>query len=206
MGKNCCEKKSEELDQLRRDQKGVLTLVLVINAVMFIVEFTYGLISHSSALMADSLDMFGDATVYGFSLYVIYRGPIWRARAGMLKGLIMALFGMFVLAQAIQRIVLGVVPIGETMGLIGILALAANLVCLALLFRHKGDDVNMRSTWLCSRNDIIANVSVILASGFVILTGTIWPDVIVAFGIALLFLHSAVQVIGDARKELGAAG
>lgn len=173
---------------------------------MFIVEFTYGLISHSSALMADSLDMFGDATVYGFSLYVIYRGPIWRARAGMLKGLIMALFGMFVLAQAIQRIVLGVVPIGETMGLIGILALAANLVCLALLFRHKGDDVNMRSTWLCSRNDIIANVSVILASGFVILTGTIWPDVIVAFGIALLFLHSAVQVIGDARKELGAAG
>lgn len=204
MGSSCCESKSAELELLRKGQKSVLIWVLVINAVMFVVEFVFGWISQSTALMADSLDMFGDATVYAFSLYVIYKGPVWRARAGLLKGLIMALFGMFVLGQAFYRIYLGVLPAGEIMGIIGALALGANLVCLALLYRHRSDDINMRSTWLCSRNDIVANVSVLVASAIVIKTETLWPDTLVALGIAGLFLKSAFQVISEAKQELKA--
>ncbi len=202
MGKSCCENKSNEIEQLRKGQKSVLIWVLIINACMFLVEFVFGYISKSTALMADSLDMFGDATVYAFSLFVIYRGPVWRARAGLLKGLIMALFGFFVLGQAAYRLVDGVLPSAETMGFIGFLALIANSVCLMLLYRHKSDDVNMRSTWLCSRNDIIANLSVLVASGLVAWTQSLWPDLIVALGIALLFLQSATQVILEAKQEL----
>ena len=204
MSPSCCENKSEELEILRQGQKSVLIWVLIINAVMFVVEFAFGFISQSTALMADSLDMFGDATVYAFSLYVIYKGPIWRARAGLLKGLIMALFGVFVLGQALYRLYLGVVPEAEIMGVIGVLVLAANLVCLALLYRHRSDDINMRSTWICSRNDIVANLSVLVASAMVMWTQTLWPDTIVALGIAGLFLKSAFQVIAEANKELKA--
>ena len=202
MGKSCCENKEHELSQLRQEQKSVLTLVLGINGTMFLVEFVYGYISHSSALMADSLDMFGDAAVYAFSLYVLDRGPVWRARAGLMKGLIMAAFGLLVLLLGIKRLVLGVIPIAETMGVVGAVALVANLVCLALLYRHRADDINMRSTWLCSRNDIVANVSVLIASVLVAWTQSIWPDTIVAIGIALLFLKSSFLVIIEAKQEL----
>lgn len=204
MSSSCCENKTEELDLLRRNQKSVLVLVLIINAAMFVVEFVFGWISQSTALMADSLDMFGDATVYAFSLYVIYKGPVWRARAGLLKGVIMAIFGVFVLGQALYRLSISAVPAGVTMGLIGALALAANLVCLALLYRHKSDDINMRSTWLCSRNDIVANLSVLVASAIVMWTETLWPDTVVAVAIAGLFLKSAFHVIFEANQELKA--
>ena len=204
MSSSCCENKAEELDLLRRSQKSVLVWVLIINATMFVVEFVFGWISQSTALMADSLDMFGDATVYAFSLYVIYKGPVWRARAGLLKGMIMAFFGVFVLGQALYRLRIGIVPEGVTMGLIGGLALAANLVCLALLYRHKSDDINMRSTWLCSRNDIVANLSVLVASAIVVWTESLWPDTVVAVAIAGLFLKSAFHVIFEANQELKA--
>ncbi|RYZ88925.1 MAG: cation transporter, partial [Proteobacteria bacterium] len=164
MGKSCCENKASELKTLRQKQGNVLKIVLVLNALMFVLEFAFGLISNSAALMADSLDMFGDATVYGFSLYALDRGVVWRARAGLLKGLIMAIFGVFVIGQVIYKIMLHVTPHAETMGVIGIVALAVNATCLYLLYSHRSDDINMRSTWLCSRNDIIANVGVIGAS------------------------------------------
>jgi Co/Zn/Cd efflux system component len=202
MGKSCCEKKSAELQALRAKQGSVLKIVLLLNAAMFVVEFAAGYFSRSSALMADSLDMFGDAAVYGLSLYALNRGTLWRARAGFSKGVVMAGFGLFVLGQVIYRTWAGTVPVSETMGMIGALALAANTVCLWLLFAHKSDDINMRSTWLCSRNDIIANTGVLLASALVAFTGSGIPDRVVGFGIAILFLKSAYEVLNEARIEI----
>lgn len=197
MADSCCENKSSELQQLRLKQKNVLVAVLFINAIMFIVEFSAGWISASSALMADSLDMFGDAMVYGFSLYVLYRSELWRARAGLMKGIIMAAFGLLVLAQAGYRLTEGIVPVAETMGVVGLLALAANLICLFLLFRHRSDDINMKSTWICSRNDIVANVGVLMASALVAYTQSIWPDTLFAVVIATLFLRSSIGVVRE---------
>lgn len=204
MSKSCCESKSVELEQLRNSQRSVLQLVLVINAVMFLVEFISGWISHSSALMADSLDMFGDALVYGFSLYVLNKGSAWRARAGLLKGITMAGFGLLVLGQVAYRVTHGLIPVAEAMSIIGFLALMANLICLFFLYKHRSDDVNMRSTWLCSRNDIVANVGVLIASGLVALNNTIWPDVVVGLAIAGLFLKSSFSVILESKAELEA--
>ena len=157
----CCETKAEELSALRNEHKKILIIVLVINAVLFIVEAAAGLIAHSTALLADSLDMLGDALVYGFSLYVLWRRLKWKATAAIVKGIIMAAFGIGVLAQGIHKVMLGIVPNGETMGIIGMLVLLGNGICFLLLFRRRADDLNMRSTWLCSRNDIIANLAVL---------------------------------------------
>lgn len=202
MGKSCCEAKTTELEILRSKQGSVLKWVLLINAVMFFVEFAYGLLSHSSALMADSLDMLGDAAVYGFSLYALNRGARWRARAGLSKGLVMAMLGVGVLGQTLYRLSTGALPMAETMGAVGFIALAANSICLFLLYKHRSDDINMKSTWICSRNDIISNVSVIGASFLVAATGSGIPDWVVGFIIAGLFLKSSVSVIREARAEL----
>lgn len=202
MGKSCCESKSSELIKLRENQAKVLKIVLVINAIMFFVEFSFGYISKSSALMADSLDMFGDAAVYAFSLYAIHQAPIWRSRAGLAKGIIMALLGMFILGEVFVKIIMGTVPEAQTMTVIGTLALAANTACVILLFKHRSDDINLRSTWLCSRNDIIANISVLTASGLVAITGSAIPDIAVGLGIAFLFLRSAHLVIREAQAEI----
>ena len=202
MGKSCCEAKAAELKVMREKQGAVLKWVLGINAIMFFVEFGFGWMSRSSALMADSLDMFGDAAVYGFSLFALHRGAVWRARAGLSKGVIMAVFGFIVLGQTTYRFITASVPVAETMGAIGALALIANLICLVMLYRHRADDINMRSTWLCSRNDIIANVGVLGASALVGLTQSGRPDLLVGLAIAVLFLKSAYEVIMEARLEL----
>lgn len=205
MGKSCCESKSSELDILRIKQGKVLKIVLVLNAVMFLVEFSFGLVSKSAGLMADSLDMFGDAAVYALSLYALHRGSVWRARAGVVKGILMALFGFFVLAQVIYRSVLGTIPIADTMSFIGGMALFVNLICLYMLFAHRSDDVNMRSTWLCSRNDIIANVALIGSAGLVTLTNSGVPDRVIGFALACLFLKSAYDVMSEALLEIKSA-
>jgi Co/Zn/Cd efflux system component len=202
MGQSCCENKKHELVKLRESQAKVLKIVLAINAIMFFVEFSFGYISKSSALMADSLDMFGDAAVYAFSLYALHKAAIWRSRAGLAKGIIMALLGMFILGEVFVKIIMGTVPEAQTMTLIGTLALAANTACVILLFKHRSDDINLRSTWLCSRNDIIANISVLTASGLVAITGSAIPDIAVGLGIAFLFLRSAHLVIREALAEI----
>lgn len=202
--KSCCEGKTKELEALKKDQRVVLLIVLAINATMFFVEAISGYFAGSAALQADALDMFGDATVYAFSLYVLGKSQVWTARAGLFKGLIMAAFGLFILAQVTFRAVSGTPPVAETMGFVGILALAANTACLALLYRHRADDINMRSTWLCSRNDIIANLSVLAASGLVALTASKWPDLVVGTAISSLFLASSVSVIRESWTLLQA--
>lgn len=205
MAASCCEKKACELTKLRASQARILKMVLAINVLMFGVELVAGLRAASTSLLADSLDMLGDATVYGFSLYVLDRGPQLRATAALLKGLIMTAFALFVLGQAIYKCFFVVMPAAETIGIAGAAALIANGVCLWLLWRHRADDINMRSTWLCSRNDIIANLGVIAAAIGVSVTGTKWPDLAVGGAIAALFLASAISVLREALPQTRAA-
>lgn len=200
--KSCCESKSVELDQLRHKQKNVLVIVLVINALMFFVEFTFGILSKSTALLADSLDMLGDATVYAFSLYVINKSDQWKAGAATLKGVIITLFGLYVLGEAVFKIFSDIVPAAKMMGAIGFMALIANTTCLLLLLKHREDDINMRSTWICSRNDIVANTGVLIAALCVSYLNSKWPDIIIGLLIAFVFLKSAFHILTDAIKEL----
>jgi cation diffusion facilitator family transporter len=198
----CCEQKADEITTLRGKHKNVLVIVLIINAILFLVEAAAGLLANSTALLADSLDMLGDSLVYGFSLYVLWRSAAWKAKAALLKGAIMAVFGAGVLLEAVSKMITGVVPSAETMGIIGTLVLLGNCVCFLLLFRHRSDDLNMRSTWLCSRNDIIANGAVLVAALGVKVFDASWPDVLVGAGIAALFLRSALTVLRESFAEL----
>lgn len=202
MAKSCCENKGHELANLRKSQAYVLKIVMAINLTMFFVEFFFGLISKSSALMADSLDMLGDAIVYGFSLYVLHKSMHWKSSAALIKGVIITAFGIGVFFDTASKLFYDTVPMAERMGLIGAIAMAANIACLILLTRHKDDDINMRSTWTCSRNDIIANTGVLVAAAGVALTNSKWPDLIVGFTISVLFIRSAWPILTESIGAL----
>lgn len=198
----CCENKSCTLNAMRANHGRVLRIVLAINVVMFMMETLAGLAAHSTSLLADAADMLGDALVYGFSLYVLTRDEIWQARAALLKGLFMLAFGLGVAAEAIYKTLHPILPHGETIGLIGLLALAANTWCFLLLYRHRADNLNMSSVWLCSRNDLFANGGVILAGIAVIYSQSRWPDIIVGGIIAIIFLKSAIHVLQQSIASL----
>jgi len=155
---------------------------------MFAVELYAGAAADSHALKADALDFFGDAANYAISLLVASMALAWRARAAILKGVTLALLGLFVLGSAVSAAVHGSAPEPQTMGLIGMLALAANLVVAVMLFQFRSGDANMRSVWICSRNDAIGNVAVVAAAAGVFGTGTAWPDLLVAAILATLGL------------------
>jgi Co/Zn/Cd efflux system component len=146
--------------------------------------------------------MLGDSLVYGFSLYVLSRSAAWKARAALLKGMIMTVFAVGVLLELIYKTVTGIMPVAETMGIVGTLVLLGNGVCFLLLLRHRSDDLNMRSTWLCSRNDIIANLAVLLAAAAVKLFDSSWPDILVGAAVAGLFLKSAFTILHESVLEL----
>jgi len=175
--------------------------VLCINGAMFLVELIAGITARSTALLADSVDMLGDAIVYGVSLYVVARGAVWQARVARLKGLIMAAFGVGVLAQVVTKLLHGLHPNADTMGVVGSLALAANTVCLVMLWRRRRDDVNMRSAWMCSLNDVAGNAGVIVAGAAVALTASGWPDILVGLMIAGMFCASATHIIRAAAAR-----
>lgn len=198
----CCSGKASALADLRQRQAATLRLVLILNAGMFVLEFGAGLLAASVALLADSLDMLGDALVYGFSLYVVHRSARWKAGAALAKAAVMGAFGLFVLGQLVYKLLYPQPPIVETMGPIAVLALVVNTVCFALLWRHRTQDINMRSVWICSRNDIVANIGVVLAAGLVWATASAWPDILVGALICALFLRSAFTVSREARQEL----
>ena len=185
---------------MRANHARVLWIVLAINSVMFFIEGAAGLLAHSTALLADALDMLGDALVYGFSLFVLNRSVRWQAGASLVKGLFMLAFGIGVLLEALYKVFIPIMPGVEVMGMVGALALTANLVCFALLYRHRGDNLNMNSTWLCSRNDLIANVGVLFAAGASYLLLSRWPDILIGSLIAGLFLHSAVDILHRSLK------
>ena len=199
---SCCESKSCEIQALRTSHSKVLWIVLAINSAMFLVEGAAGLAAQSTSLLADALDMLGDALVYGFSLFVLAKSTRWQAGAALAKGIFMLLFGLGVFAEAVHKMIMPVMPSVEAMGIVGALALAANLVCFFLLFRHRADNLNMSSTWMCSRNDLIANVGVLLAAGTSYWLTSRWPDIFVGLVIAGLFLRSAMSVLSDSIKEL----
>lgn len=197
---DCCHDAALEMEKMKDRQRSTLKAVLAINGFMFAVEIVAGWLASSIALMGDSLDMLGDALAYAFSLYVVGRNNQWKAASAFIKGGIMALFGILVLAQAGYKFLFPQIPHYETISLIGIIALAANTLCLALLWRHRSEDINMRSVWLCSRNDIIANIAVLFAALGVWLSASQLPDILVGLGIALLFLQSSFQIIKEAVK------
>ncbi len=202
MAEHCCQAKACEVSKLKERQAKVLWAVLLINAVMFVVEFGAGIRAASLSLTGDSLDMLGDALVYASSLYVIHKSARAQAGAALLKGLIMFLFAIAVFARASYQLFAEASPEASTMGTVGVLALLANLVCLLLLTRHRNDNLNMSSVWLCSRNDIIANTSVLVAAVLVLLTHSILPDLAVGLLLTIIFAKSAGTVLSKSWREL----
>ncbi len=179
-----------------------LVAVLVINAAMFAIEGTAGLVGGSVALQADALDFLGDAATYALSLAVLGSALRWRASAALVKGVTMATFGSWVVGASIYQAVVETVPSAPMMSGVGIAALAANLASAAILFRFRSGDSNRLSAWLCTRNDAIGNVAVIAAGGAVFLTNSGWPDVAVGLVMGGLALQSAYLVITQAKQEL----
>lgn len=203
MAAGCCQHHHDDLkfDGASRGFRRALWVVIAINAAMFLVEMTAGTLAGSQSLQADALDFLGDTLTYGLSLFVLGMSLRARATAALFKGISLAAMGTWVFgATAWQVLVLGL-PSAGVMGAVGVAALAANLVSVAVLLRYKDGDANVRSVWLCSRNDAIGNVAVLLAAGGVFLTGTAWPDLVVAALMAGLFLWSSLQIIRQAIAE-----
>jgi Co/Zn/Cd efflux system component len=200
---SCCEHKGEVLATAARraEVRRVLIIVLAINLAMFFLEFGAGVVAHSAALMADSMDMLGDALVYMVSLYALDRSARWRAGTALFKGGFILFLGLGVLVQIGVKIAYGVPPSSTLMVIFGALALIANLLCLRLLWRFRADNVNLSSTFECSRNDVIANGGVIVAAAGVALFHSPWPDILVAAVIAFLFLRSAMRVTAEAWPQ-----
>ncbi len=181
-----------------------LWIALAVNAGMFAVELVSGWQAGSVSLLADAVDFFGDAANYGLSLFVLALAPIWRSRTALIKGVSMGGYGVFVLAMAAWNVAAGVVPDATTMGIVGTAALAANLLVAAVLYAFRNGDANMRSVWLCTRNDAIGNVAVLLAAWGVFGSGAGWPDIAVAAIMGLLGLAAARSVIKQALDEIKA--
>ena len=180
----------------------ILWVALVLNAAMFVVELGAGFKSGSVSLLADAIDFFGDAANYGVTLAVLSMGLAWRSWTAVLKGLTMFGFGLFVLGRVSWSAMQGVMPEPATMGAIGLLALIVNVLVAALLYAYREGDANMRSVWLCSRNDAIGNIAVMLAALGVLGTHTAWPDLAVALVMALLAISGGWSVLMHARSEL----
>jgi Co/Zn/Cd efflux system component len=180
----------------------VLWIALIVNAMMFAIELWAGFGTGSVSLLADAIDFFGDAANYGVSLAVLTMALAWRARAALVKGMCMLAFGLFVMGKALWAARTGTPPEAFTMGAISLLALAANVGVAAMLYAWREGDANMRSVWLCSRNDAIGNVAVFLAALGVQATASAWPDLVVAFAMGALAVSSAWAVLRQARAEL----
>ena len=202
MAKDCCDSGCSSNTLITPKYRKILWVALAINAVMFFVEVVGGFNASSVSLMADAIDFFGDAMNYAISLLVLSMSLMWRARAAFFKGITMGLFGLFVLASAIWSFIDDKVPEPYTMGLIGMLALVANASVALMLYAYREGDANMRSVWLCSRNDAIGNLAVILAAVGVFGSGRAWPDLLVALIMAGLGLSASIQVSRQALREL----
>jgi Co/Zn/Cd efflux system component len=189
---------------MSRGYRRALIAAIAINAAMAVIEITAGASAQSQALLADALDFVADSATYGLSLWMIGKHDAWRARAALFKGASLGLMAALILGTTLWRAVSGAAPEGQTMSLIGLLALAANVTAALLLMRWRDGDANIRSVWLCSRNDAIGNVAVMAAGLLVLATGTPWPDLIVALLLAGLFLRSALSISAQARGELRA--
>jgi len=201
MGAECCSH-PPDLNRGNAGYRRVLWIVLAINAAMFLVEIGAGLAAGSASLQADALDFLGDSANYAISLFVVGMALRYRATAALAKGATMGLFGLWVIGMVVWHAVHGTLPNAFAMGAIGFAALAANAASFALLWAYRGGDANMRSAWICTRNDVLGNLAVLLAALGVFGTGTGWPDVIVAAIMATLALQGAATVIRQSVAEL----
>ncbi len=199
MSASCCAPPPPAADPAYRR---ILVIALVLNVSMFLVELASGVAAGSSSLLADAIDFAGDATNYALSLGALGMLPVWRSRVALLKGLSMGAYGVLVLAITAWHARSGTVPAAATMGVVALLALAVNVYVAALLYRYRTGDADMRSVWLCSRNDAIANFAILLAAAGVLGSGSGWPDWAVAALLAVLALTSSLSVVRQARREL----
>jgi len=194
-----------QFDGVSKSYRRVLWIIIAINAAMFFVETIASVASESMALRADALDFLGDSMTYTITLLAIGHSLSWRASAAMFKGITLALMGLWVMASTIYRVFILGVPNELIMGSIAFLAFSANVISALLLLKYRDGDSNVRSVWLCSRNDAIGNLAVMIAAGVVYLTQSTWPDLIVAALMAMLFLHSATLIIRHAIDDLKSA-
>lgn len=183
-------------------ERGTLTIVLTINAVMFVLEFTAGLLAESTGLTADSLDMLADASVYAISLYAVGRHARIRGRAALGSGVVQILLGTGVLVDVLRRFLGDSEPVSFIMATVGAIALTANVACLLLLAKHRHGDVNLRASWIFSTNDVIANSGVILSGVLVWWTGTRYPDLVIGLVISALVVRGGIRIIREARHSL----
>ena len=204
MSAHCCTHSAASPPPVDRRYRRTLWIALILNAVMFVVELGASWTSGSVSLLADSIDFMGDAGNYAISLAVLGMAASARARAALFKGACMATFGIFVIGQAIWNLSAGVLPEPMTMGVVGFLAMTVNVGVALMLYRFRSGDANMRSVWLCSRNDALSNVAVMLAALAVFGTASAWPDLLVAGVMAVLALSSSWSVVRQARGELRA--
>lgn len=202
MAKDCCDSGCSTDQLITPRYRKILWIALLINFTMFVIEIVSGLNANSVSLLADAIDFFGDAMNYGISLAVLSMSLMWRARAALFKGFTMGAFGIFVLASAVWSYMHGQVPEPYTMGAIGLLALIANVSVSVMLYAYREGDANMRSVWLCSRNDAIGNVAVMAAALGVFGSGSAWPDLLVALVMASLAISAASQIIKKALGEI----
>jgi len=190
-----------DIEVKNREESRVLIILLGINALMFFVEITIGIMSESTALIADSLDMLADATVYGIGLYAVGKEIFFKIKAAHISGIFQIILGITVLIDIIRRSVLGSEPESFLMIFVGILALIANIICLQLISKHKGGEVHMRASWIFSKNDVIANIGIVFGGGLVYLLDSRFPDLIIGLGISALVIHGGIHILKDANNE-----
>ena len=195
-----------EIEIKNKEESKVLMLLLAINAFMFVAEITFGIISESTALIADSLDMLADATVYGIGLYAVGRPMLAKIRAAYVSGVFQIILGVTVAVDIIRRLILGSDPESLLMIIIGSIALIANTFCLMLISKHKEGEVHMRASWIFSKNDVIANLGIIIGGILVYSLGDRWPDLVIGIIIVVIVLRGGIYIVKDARRELKVAG
>lgn len=188
-----------KMEARNKQERKTLLTVLTINTLMFFIEFGFGFLAQSTGLIADSLDMFADASVYAISLYAIGRSVSLKTKAAFLSGIMQIALALTALADVVRRFIWGSEPISSFIIGIGLLALIANVTCLLLISKHRQGDVNMRASWIFSKNDVIANLSVIVSGGIVALTGSRYPDLVIGFMIAVLVSCGGFQILREAR-------
>lgn len=189
-----------EVTAKSRHERRILIIVLTLNVFMFVAEFGAGILSHSTALLADSLDMFADAFVYGLSLFALGRDQIWRNHAALANGILQLLIGLGIAMEAVNKLSIETIPLANIMGIFGILALVINTVCFVLLKQFRDGDINLRAVWICSRNDMLANIGVLLAAMLVVVTRSAWPDIVIGLLIASVIVHSAWKIVYESTN------
>jgi cation diffusion facilitator family transporter len=198
----CSDNCSADLGKASTSERHTLIVVMLLNAGMFVAEFSAGLVAGSTALLADSLDMLADALIYALGLFALGRAAHWRSRVALGSGLFQLVLGIGVAGHAMAKVFVDGLPDTGTMGFFGALALVVNTVCFLMLARFRDGDINLRATWICSRNDMIGNVGVLVAAGLVMWLDSIWPDIVIGLLIALVVIRSALRIIIEARTEL----